>query len=58
MDEPANQPGPGRSTAEAAFDVIKKQIDQRNEQAHKIAQKLREVRGKEQVAQRRKRDLL
>jgi hypothetical protein len=58
MAEPANQPGPGRSTSEAALNDLKKQIAQRNDEAQKAARKIRTAREQEKVAQRRRRDLL
>ena len=53
----ANEPGPGRSTAEAALVAIKKEIAQRNEQLQKEARKLRTAREQEQVRRRRREDL-
>jgi hypothetical protein len=52
-----NEPGPGRSTADAAFVAHKKEIAQRNEQAQKEARKLRAAREQEQVRRRRQEDL-
>jgi hypothetical protein len=49
-------PGPGRSTAEAAFDEVKKEIARRNEQTHKAARKARTAREQKQLALRRERD--
>jgi hypothetical protein len=49
-------PGPGRSTAAAAFDELRKEIAQRNEQAHQKARKLRAEREREQIRARRQRD--
>lgn len=57
MDESRN-PGPGRSTAEAALSEVKKQVARRNEEAHKAARKLRSAREKEKWAQRREWDRL
>jgi hypothetical protein len=57
MAEP-NTPGPGRSTSDAAFNEVKKLIAHRNEEAHKAARKLRIVRDREQLAQRRRSDQL
>jgi hypothetical protein len=51
------QPGPGRSTSEAAFTALKKEIAQRNEHAQKEARKLRSAREQEQVRRRRHEDL-
>ena len=52
-----HEPGPGRSTSEAAFAELKKEIAQRNEQAHKEARKVRVAREREQVRSRREADL-
>jgi hypothetical protein len=57
MAEPSS-PGPGRSTAEAAFNEVKKEIARRNEKAHQAARKLRTARENRQIARRRKTDLL
>ncbi len=56
-NEPGPAPGPGRSTADAAFLAHKKEVAQRNEQAQKEARKLRAAREKEQVVRRRRDDL-
>lgn len=53
MSEP-NSPGPGRSTAEAAVNELKKEIAHRNEEAHKAARKKRAAREQEQLATKRK----
>ncbi len=50
-------PGPGRSTSDAAFTALKKDIAERNEQTQKEARKLRVVREQEQVRRRRQFDL-
>ena len=50
-------PGPGRSTAQAAFNDVRKEIAQRNERAHLEARKLRATRDREQLLRRRERDL-
>jgi hypothetical protein len=50
------QPGPGRSTSDAAFNAIKKDVAQRNEQAHKQARKLRHERDRKQILIQRQRD--
>jgi hypothetical protein len=50
------EPGPGLSTADAAFDVLRKDIAQRNEQAHQKARKLRSAREREQLLMRGNRD--
>ena len=50
-------PGPGLSTADAAFDDVRKEIASRNERAHLEARKLRQRRDREQLKSRRERDL-
>jgi pyruvate/2-oxoglutarate dehydrogenase complex dihydrolipoamide acyltransferase (E2) component len=50
-------PGPGRSTSEAAFNDLRKEIAQRNERAHHEARKLRTMREQEQLLRDRDRDL-
>ena len=52
----ASTPGPGRSTAEAAFNEVKREVARRNEEAHKAAQKLRAEKEKRRLAERRKWD--
>ena len=55
--DPARQePGPGRSTSDAAFNQLRKEIAQRNEQAHQEARKRRAAREREQLLRRRERD--
>jgi hypothetical protein len=53
-----HEPGPGRSTSEAAFGALTKDIAQRNEQAQKEARKVRARREREQARTRRQNDLL
>ena len=57
MPKQTQDPGPGRSTSDAAFSARKKEVAQRNEQAQKEARKLRSQREQEQVRRRRKEDL-
>jgi hypothetical protein len=57
MAKQIQEPGPGRSTAAAAFDEVRKEIAQRNEAAHQKARKLRVERDREQLRMRRQRDL-
>jgi hypothetical protein len=57
MPKQIQEPGPGRSTSAAAFDEVRKEIAQRNEQAHQKARKLRTVREREQILARRRRDI-
>jgi hypothetical protein len=45
-----NNPGPGRSTSEAAVNQLKKEIALRNEEAQKTARKKRAAREKERLA--------
>jgi len=56
MNEQTNQPGPGRSTADAAFSAAKKLIAERNEAASKAARKLRQEFEQRQAAARAARD--
>jgi hypothetical protein len=54
---PARQePGPGRSTAEQAFNDVRKEIAQRNERASQEARNLRAARERERLKMRRDRD--
>jgi hypothetical protein len=55
MAEPTG-PGPGRSTAEAAFNEVRREVARRNEEAHKAAQKLRAEKERLRLAERRKWD--
>ena len=57
MPNQSHEPGPGRSTSQAAFNEITKEIAQRNERAHKEARKLRALRDDEQARMRRRHDL-
>ncbi len=50
------EPGPGRSTSEAAFNEIRREVAQRNERTQQEARKLREARDREQLLKRRERD--
>jgi hypothetical protein len=52
-----HEPGPGRSTADAALIARKKEIAQRNEQAQREARKLRAEREREQLRRRHSEDL-
>ena len=49
-------PGPGRSTAAAAFDDVRRDIAERNERAHQAARKLRAARDREELLRKRGRD--
>ena len=57
MTKQTDGPGPGRSTSDAAFIALKKEIAQRNEHAQKEARKLRAAREQEQLRRRRQEDL-
>jgi hypothetical protein len=57
MPKQIQEPGPGRSTAAAAFDELRTEIAQRNEQAHQKARKLRTEHERKQLLARRQRDL-
>jgi hypothetical protein len=54
----STSPGPGRSTAEAALNEVKKRVARRNEETQNAARTLRAAREKEKVALRRKWDRL
>jgi hypothetical protein len=51
------EPGPGRSTSDAALNARKKEIAQRNEQAQKEARKVRTAREEAQARRRRQENL-
>jgi hypothetical protein len=50
------EPGPGRSTSDRAFNELIKGIAARNEQAHKEARKLRTERERQDILRRRERE--
>lgn len=54
MPKQTQEPGPGRSTAAVAFDDVRKEIAQRNDEASQKARKLRAARDREQVLARRR----
>jgi hypothetical protein len=54
---PREAPGRGRSTAEAAFSDLRKEIAARNERTHHEARNLRAKREQEQLLRRREWDL-
>ena len=56
MTAQPHTPGPGRSTADAAFDEVRKEIGRRNEQAQKAAREARTAREQKALALRRERD--
>lgn len=53
MPKQTHEPGPGRSTADAAFSALTKEIAERNEQAQKEGRKLRAAREQEKLRRRR-----
>jgi hypothetical protein len=57
MPKQNQEPGPGRSTSEAAFNEVRREIAQRNEQAHQKARKIRAARDRAQIIMRRQRDV-
>ena len=57
MTNDTHQPGPGRSTSDAAITALKKEIAQRNELAQRQGRKLRAAREQEQVRRRREEDV-
>ena len=58
MATPDSNPGPGRSTADAAVKAIKQQIAERNEKAHQAYRKLREPKERAEREAKRRRDAL
>jgi hypothetical protein len=56
MAKQIQEPGPGRSTADAALIALKKEIAERNDKAQREARKLRTARELEQVRMRRHED--
>jgi hypothetical protein len=52
----SQEPGPGRSTSEAAFNDLRKEIAQSNERTHQQARKVRAARERAQVLKRRELD--
>lgn len=57
MTDQTHNPGPGRSTSDAAFTALKKEIAKRNEHAQKQARKLRAEREEKRFQRRREEDL-
>ncbi len=55
-DRAREEPGPGKSTSEAAFNDVRREIAQRNEQASQEARKRRAAREQQLLIQRRQRD--
>jgi hypothetical protein len=58
MTKEPDEPGPGRSTSDAAFSKLTTEVARRNDQAQKEAHKLRAVRERQQLRTRRQQDLL
>jgi hypothetical protein len=58
MPKQTQAPGPGRSTSATAFDDLRKEIAQRNEEASQKARKLRAARDREQLVARRQWEFL
>jgi hypothetical protein len=56
-DRVRQEPGPGRSTSDVAFDELRTEIAQRNEQARQEARKRRTAREREQLRRRREHDV-
>jgi len=56
MTKQTHEPGPGRSTSQAAFNELRKEIAQRNERAHQVARKLRAANDRARVLRRRQED--
>jgi hypothetical protein len=56
-DRVRQEPGPGRSTSGVAFNELRKEIAQRNEQARQEARKRRTAREREQLRRRREHDV-
>jgi hypothetical protein len=50
------EPGPGRSTSEAAFNELKKEIADRNERAHTEARVLRTANDRQQILTHRRQE--
>ncbi len=55
-DRAREEPGPGKSTSEAAFNDVRREIAQRNEQASQEARKRRAAREQVLLLRRRERD--
>jgi hypothetical protein len=54
MPSPAReQPGPGRSTSEIAFNDVRQEVADSNERSHQEARKIRAAQEREQLQRRR-----
>jgi hypothetical protein len=56
MPEQTHEPGPGRSTSEAAFNALKNDVAQRNARAHAEAHALRSEADRRKATERRERE--
>ncbi len=56
MSKQTHEPGPGRSTSDAAFNELRKEINDRNERVQKEARKVRTAKEREQVARKLRED--
>ena len=56
MSKQTQEPGPGRSTSDAAFNELRKEINDRNERVQKEARKVRTAKEREQVARKQRED--
>lgn len=56
MTQQNYEPGPGRSTADAAFNDLKKEIAARNERAHAEARVLQSANRKQQILTNRRQE--
>lgn len=56
MPKPASESAPRRSTSDATFTDLKKEIARRNEETQKAARKVRNAREQEQIRRRREED--
>jgi hypothetical protein len=57
LTKQTHEPGPGRTTADAAFAEVTREIAKHNERFQEKARKVRTAREQEQIRQRRQRDL-
>jgi hypothetical protein len=56
MAQPIEQPGPGRSTSEAAFRLLTKEIATKNGEAHAVARRIRSEKDHQDAVRRRRED--
>ena len=57
MTNDTHQPGPGRSTSDAAFTALKKEIAQRNDRAQQKGREMRAAREQEHARMRRQEEV-